>query len=166
MFQCQFPVELNACCLCPQGTSMCQAIAACVVILMLFTSRAIYNFISIYPALKTKVPDFGYDWVNVSDQVSIYFWYRLRLHSKPGHVLVRPKINNLCFRLLPWDRYGLFFAQVPWQLLLLFYVYWLFYNFKYDCEVLSDYLAKSCLWSFGKYFHIGKQNNCKNDALT
>ncbi|XP_071079639.1 G protein-coupled receptor 137Ba-like [Haliotis cracherodii] len=51
-----------------KGTSMCQAIAACVVILMLFTSRAIYNFISIYPALKTKVPDFGYDWVNVSDQ--------------------------------------------------------------------------------------------------
>ena len=48
---------------------MCQAIAACVIILLLFTSRAVYNFISIYPAVKSRMPGFGYDWVNVSDQV-------------------------------------------------------------------------------------------------
>ncbi|KAK7104715.1 G protein-coupled receptor 137Ba-like [Littorina saxatilis] len=52
-----------------KGTSVCQAVAMSVLIVTLFTSRAVYNFITISPSIKNKLPGFGYDWVNVSDQV-------------------------------------------------------------------------------------------------
>ncbi|ESO90132.1 hypothetical protein LOTGIDRAFT_192257, partial [Lottia gigantea] len=55
-----------------KGTTMCQAISAGLLITLLFTSRAIYNFIAIYPKERSKIPGFGYDWVNVSDQADAY----------------------------------------------------------------------------------------------
>ncbi|PVD26728.1 hypothetical protein C0Q70_14406 [Pomacea canaliculata] len=51
-----------------KGTSVCQAVVVSTLIVLLFTSRAVYNFITISPLLKKELPDFGYDWVNVSDQ--------------------------------------------------------------------------------------------------
>ena len=52
-----------------QGTSVCQAVVVSVLIVTLFTSRAVYNFITVSPSIRNKLPGFGYDWVNVSDQV-------------------------------------------------------------------------------------------------
>ncbi|XP_013382886.1 integral membrane protein GPR137B [Lingula anatina] len=49
-----------------KGTSKWQAMAACVVIVVLFTSRVVYNVIAICNI--EKMPGFGYDWVNVSDE--------------------------------------------------------------------------------------------------
>ncbi|KAL8566841.1 hypothetical protein ACOMHN_052239 [Nucella lapillus] len=52
-----------------KGTSVCQAVVISVLIITLFTSRAVYNFITISPKVRQVLPGFGYDWVNVSDQV-------------------------------------------------------------------------------------------------
>lgn len=50
-----------------KGTSVIQAVAVSVMIVLLFSSRAVYNFITI--SLQSKgLPGFGYDWINVSDQ--------------------------------------------------------------------------------------------------
>jgi hypothetical protein len=51
---------------------VCQAVSASVIIILLFCSRAVYNFIIV--TLDTRglfLPGFGYDWINVSDQVSL-----------------------------------------------------------------------------------------------
>ncbi|KAK6181220.1 hypothetical protein SNE40_009123 [Patella caerulea] len=55
-----------------KGTTMCQSISAGLIITLLFTSRAIYNFIAVYPKDTSRIPGFGYDWVNVSDQADAY----------------------------------------------------------------------------------------------
>ncbi|XP_064601583.1 G protein-coupled receptor 137Ba-like [Liolophura sinensis] len=55
-----------------KGTTLCQAMIASVAIVLLYLSRAVYNFIAIYPATRKRVPGFGYDWVNVSDQADIF----------------------------------------------------------------------------------------------
>ncbi|CAH1790938.1 unnamed protein product [Owenia fusiformis] len=51
-----------------KGTTTCQASVACVLIVLLYTSRAIYNLIVVFLGPSCNLPNFGYDWVNVSDQ--------------------------------------------------------------------------------------------------
>lgn len=51
--------------LCVQGASLLQAATVSILTVLLYTSRAVYNFIAIsYP----NVPGFNYGWTNVSDQ--------------------------------------------------------------------------------------------------
>lgn len=54
-----------------KGTTLCQAMTTSIVIILLFTSRAVYNIIALLPYTKEKMPSFGYNWVNVSDQADI-----------------------------------------------------------------------------------------------
>ncbi|KAL3872855.1 hypothetical protein ACJMK2_036042 [Sinanodonta woodiana] len=55
-----------------KGTTVCQAIVVCVLIILLYTSRAVYNFVAICPISREKnVPSFGYNWINVSDQAEM-----------------------------------------------------------------------------------------------
>ncbi|XP_077993653.1 G protein-coupled receptor 137Ba-like isoform X2 [Glandiceps talaboti] len=49
-----------------RGTTVCQAAIACVFIVLLYVSRAIYNLIAISPFMS--MPTFGFMWINVSDQ--------------------------------------------------------------------------------------------------
>lgn len=53
-----------------KGTSVCQALAACVLILFLYLTRAIYNIIAVTPVTTSShmLPSFGYGWINVTDQ--------------------------------------------------------------------------------------------------
>lgn len=51
-----------------QGVTVCQAVVACVLMLILYTSRAVYNLIAVSKA-QINLPDFGYGWLDVSDQV-------------------------------------------------------------------------------------------------
>ena len=46
-----------------------RAVVTSVLIVLLYTSRAVYNFIAISGPLRHML-SFGYGWVNVSDQVS------------------------------------------------------------------------------------------------
>ncbi|XP_059162216.1 G protein-coupled receptor 137Ba-like isoform X2 [Physella acuta] len=50
-----------------KGTTVKKAVAAAILITLLFLSRTVYNLISICPAMKST-PNFGYDWINVTDQ--------------------------------------------------------------------------------------------------
>ena len=60
-----------------QGTTVCQAIVACVIVVLLYTSRAVYNMIAI-ARKNSNILNFGFGWINVSDQVSfIFFWGQL-----------------------------------------------------------------------------------------
>ncbi|XP_045157233.2 G protein-coupled receptor 137Ba-like [Mercenaria mercenaria] len=53
-----------------KGTTVCQALAACVLILFLYLTRAIYNIIAVTSVTKGshKLPSFGFGWINVTDQ--------------------------------------------------------------------------------------------------
>jgi hypothetical protein len=53
-----------------QGTSVRRAVAVSVLIVLLFSSRAVYNFVTV--SMSQRLPGFGYDWINVSDQVSAF----------------------------------------------------------------------------------------------
>ena len=55
-----------------KGTTLCQALSTCIITILLFTSRVIYNFLVIFPQVQDKLPSFGYGWVNVSDQADIH----------------------------------------------------------------------------------------------
>lgn len=55
-----------------KGTTLCQALATCIITILLFTSRVVYNFLVIFPTIQDKLPSFGYGWVNVSDQADIH----------------------------------------------------------------------------------------------
>lgn len=48
-----------------QGVSLCQAVAVCTLIALLYITRAIYNILAVSPI---KMPTFNYGWINVSDQ--------------------------------------------------------------------------------------------------
>jgi len=48
-----------------QGVSLCQAVAVCTVISLLYISRAIYNILAVSPI---PMPTFNFGWINVSDQ--------------------------------------------------------------------------------------------------
>ncbi|BFZ07095.1 hypothetical protein BsWGS_10134 [Bradybaena similaris] len=50
-----------------KGTTVCKAVAAAILITLLFLSRTVYNIISMIPAMK-GAPNFGFDWINVTDQ--------------------------------------------------------------------------------------------------
>ncbi|XP_012937710.1 G protein-coupled receptor 137Ba [Aplysia californica] len=50
-----------------KGTTVFKAVVATVLINLLFLSRTVYNLISVTPAMK-GMANFGYDWINVSDQ--------------------------------------------------------------------------------------------------
>ncbi|KAL5008293.1 hypothetical protein ScPMuIL_013874 [Solemya velum] len=54
-----------------KGTTVRQALVVCVIIILLFTSRALYNLLAVCPPLRLKVPGFGFNWVNVSDQADL-----------------------------------------------------------------------------------------------
>lgn len=53
-----------------QGTTLCQATIICVIIGLLYVSRAVYNIIAVIPQAKGGLPTFGYGWINVSNEVS------------------------------------------------------------------------------------------------
>lgn len=48
-----------------QGTTLCQASVFCVIIGLLYVSRAVYDIIAVSPV---NLPSFGYGWINVSDE--------------------------------------------------------------------------------------------------
>ncbi|XP_072026957.1 G protein-coupled receptor 137Ba-like [Amphiura filiformis] len=50
-----------------RGTTPCQATLACTFIVLLYTSRAVYNII----AVTDVCPSFGFGWINVSDQADL-----------------------------------------------------------------------------------------------
>merc|ERR1712038_933925 len=50
-----------------KGTTKCKAITACTLIIILYSSRALYNLFAISQPLN-KVISFGFGWINVSDQ--------------------------------------------------------------------------------------------------
>ncbi|CAB4021401.1 integral membrane GPR137B-like, partial [Paramuricea clavata] len=49
------------------GTTLCQASIVCIIIGLLYVSRAVYNIIAVIP--HGGLPSFGYGWINVSDEV-------------------------------------------------------------------------------------------------
>ncbi|XP_060571638.1 G protein-coupled receptor 137Ba-like [Ruditapes philippinarum] len=53
-----------------KGTSVRQALIACVLILFLYLTRAVYNIVAVATVNKDshKLPSFGYGWINVTDQ--------------------------------------------------------------------------------------------------
>ncbi|XP_064621751.1 G protein-coupled receptor 137Ba-like isoform X2 [Lineus longissimus] len=52
-----------------KGTTRCQSLSACVIIVLLYTSRAVYNIVAINCRNdKCHIPGFGFNWINVSDQ--------------------------------------------------------------------------------------------------
>ncbi|GFO27482.1 G protein-coupled receptor 137c [Plakobranchus ocellatus] len=51
-----------------KGFTVCQAMVTCIIINLLFLSRAIYNVIIISPSMRKATPNFGYEWINVTDQ--------------------------------------------------------------------------------------------------
>lgn len=50
-----------------KGTSKCQAFVACVLIVLLYSTRAFYNMIAVAKPLNNML-NFGLGWINVSDQ--------------------------------------------------------------------------------------------------
>ncbi|XP_028409689.1 integral membrane protein GPR137B-like [Dendronephthya gigantea] len=48
-----------------QGTTLCQATVICVIIGLIYVSRAVYNIVAVIPK---GLPSFGYGWINVSDE--------------------------------------------------------------------------------------------------
>lgn len=48
-----------------QGVSLCQAVAVCTLIALLFITRAVYNILAVSPIY---LPSFNFGWINVSDQ--------------------------------------------------------------------------------------------------
>ncbi|KAH3851302.1 G protein-coupled receptor 137Ba-like [Dreissena polymorpha] len=50
-----------------KGTTMCKALASCVVIEFVYFTRALYDVIALLKEHK-KIPSFGYGWINVTDQ--------------------------------------------------------------------------------------------------
>ncbi|XP_041468266.1 G protein-coupled receptor 137Ba-like [Lytechinus variegatus] len=51
-----------------RGTTVGQACVACVVIILLYVTRTVYNVIAVS---WVQCPSFGYDWINVSDQADL-----------------------------------------------------------------------------------------------
>lgn len=51
-----------------QVVSLCQAVAVCTLIALLYASRAVYNILAVSPI---HLPSFNFGWINVSDQVCI-----------------------------------------------------------------------------------------------
>lgn len=61
---------------------MAQATWVCVATILLYISRAVYDLIAI--AIPRTIPAFGYDWINVSDEVSETVPDFLRLKHQNG----------------------------------------------------------------------------------
>ena len=61
-----------------QGTTKCKAITACTLIIILYSSRAVYNLFAISQPLN-KVISFGFGWINVSDQV--FTWNAMKIYA-------------------------------------------------------------------------------------
>jgi integral membrane protein GPR137 len=53
-----------------QGTSKIQAVIVTIFTSFLFITRTLYNILAI-SIDKMKLPDFGFDWINVSDQADL-----------------------------------------------------------------------------------------------
>jgi hypothetical protein len=53
-----------------KGSSICQAVTATIGTSILFISRTIYNLLAI-TFVGMHLPDFGFDWINVSDQADL-----------------------------------------------------------------------------------------------
>ena len=49
-----------------QGTTLCQASVICIIIGLIYVSRAVYNIVAVVP--HNGLPSFGYGWINVSDE--------------------------------------------------------------------------------------------------
>ena len=61
------------------------AFGACVVMILLYTSRVVYNLIAV---IKPSIIDFGYNWVNVSDQVRDVYFGLYPPYDDDKHVLI------------------------------------------------------------------------------
>lgn len=52
-----------------QGATTRQGIVLCVLVVLLYVSRVIYNLIAV--TVPHDLSSFGYGWINISDEVSI-----------------------------------------------------------------------------------------------
>ncbi|XP_071834705.1 G protein-coupled receptor 137Ba-like [Apostichopus japonicus] len=52
-----------------RGISVCQASTACVIIVLVFATRAVYNIVAVSP--KSSCPKFGFTWLYVSDEADL-----------------------------------------------------------------------------------------------
>lgn len=73
-----------------QGTTVRKALVASILITLLFLSRTVYNIISISPGIKWA-PSFGFDWINVTDQVQMFsgyskFWKQKKKKNLSEHI--------------------------------------------------------------------------------
>lgn len=55
-----------------QGATTRQGIVLCVLVVLLYVSRVIYNLIAV--TVPHDLSSFGYGWINISDEVSIDWW--------------------------------------------------------------------------------------------
>ncbi|XP_076816345.1 G protein-coupled receptor 137Ba-like isoform X1 [Clavelina lepadiformis] len=54
-----------------KGTTVCQATSVGILIVLLYSSRAIYNLLAISPLRCSQLSSFNFDWYNVSDQADL-----------------------------------------------------------------------------------------------
>ena len=54
-------------CLALQGVTTCKSVVVCVLIVLLYLSRAVYNIIAV--TAPHSLSSFGYGWINISDEV-------------------------------------------------------------------------------------------------
>ncbi|EDO48625.1 predicted protein [Nematostella vectensis] len=89
-----------------QGSTGCQATAICIIVVLLYISRAVYNIVAV--TVPHDVSSFGYGWINVSDQGEI---------NSSGHV--SQHLTNLSY-----ISYGV--VLVLWEVLPTSIVVWFF----------------------------------------
>ncbi|XP_078482542.1 integral membrane protein GPR137B-like [Ciona intestinalis] len=54
-----------------KGTTVCQATSVGIIIVLLYSSRAVYNLLAISPLRCSELSSFNFDWYNVSDQADL-----------------------------------------------------------------------------------------------
>lgn len=90
-----------------QGTTVRKALVASILITLLFLSRTVYNIISISPGIKWA-PSFGFDWINVTDQVQMFSGY-----SKFWKQKKKKTFQNTFMNL--FQNFYLFFPKLTFQ---------------------------------------------------
>ncbi|XP_031558571.1 integral membrane protein GPR137B-like [Actinia tenebrosa] len=89
-----------------QGTTTCQATAICIIVVLLYMSRAVYNMIAV--TVQHDLSNFGFGWINVSDEGEIEHNHKLQMN-----------VNNHRFL-----SFGI--VLIVWEVLPTFMVIWFF----------------------------------------
>ncbi|XP_065660890.1 G protein-coupled receptor 137Ba isoform X2 [Hydra vulgaris] len=82
-----------------QGVSFCQAISVCIIIALLYMSRAVFNILAILP-VSSSIPDFNYGWINVSDQGEVGYDGSV-LHNTSSYAFMSFGVVLIFWELLP-----------------------------------------------------------------